>query len=80
MLWSQMPPRVHLQPLGQNTDGTLLDVCMGVLQRYSQTNVLKRTIFELIAEEIIKRMTQQHIDASPDPSGHCEGSHSLSNE
>ena len=87
MLCSRMPFHVHLQPLGQNADSTLLDCialhlhdCMGLLQRYSQTNVLKRTIFELIAEEIIKRMTQQHIDASPDPSGHYEGSHSLPNE
>ena len=49
------------------------------MQRYSQTNVLKRTIFELIAEEIIKRMTQQHIEDSPDASAH-PASHSLPNE
>ena len=29
------------------------------MQRYAQTNVVKRTIFELIAEEIIKTMTRQ---------------------
>ena len=40
-----------------------------VMQRYAQTNVLKRTIFELIAEEILKTMTQQ-VQATPDQSIH----------
>lgn len=39
------------------------------LQRYAQTNVLKRTIFELIAEELIKTMTHQ-MSHTPDPSAH----------
>lgn len=42
------------------------------LQRYAQTNVLKRTIFELIAEELIKSMTHQ-LAHTPEPSTHGGG-------
>lgn len=45
-----------------------------VLQRYAQTNILKRTIFELIAEELIKTMTDQ-LAHTPDPSTHGGGHH-----
>jgi hypothetical protein len=40
------------------------------LQRYAQTSVLKRSIFELIAAELIKTMTEQLSAVSPDPSRH----------
>lgn len=40
------------------------------LQRYAQTSVLKRSIFELIAAELIKTMTEQLSAASPEPSRH----------
>ena len=39
-------------------------------QRYAQTSVLKRSIFELIAAELIKTMTEQLSAASPEPSRH----------
>lgn len=42
------------------------------LQRYAQTNVLKRTIFELIAEELIKSMTDQ-LAHTPELSTHGGG-------
>ncbi|DBA73193.1 TPA: hypothetical protein ACH3X1_011269 [Trebouxia sp. C0004] len=40
------------------------------IQRYAQTSVLKRSIFELIAAELIKTMTEQLSAASPEPSRH----------
>ncbi|KAL0045777.1 hypothetical protein WJX82_004129 [Trebouxia sp. C0006] len=40
------------------------------IQRYAQTSVLKRSIFELIAAELIKTMTEQLSAVSPDPSRH----------
>ena len=42
--------------------------CMS-LQRYAQGNALKRTIFELIAHEIIKM-----VPDTPDPSDHGNAS------
>lgn len=42
------------------------------LQRYAQTSVLKRSIFELIAAELVKTMTEQLSGASPEPSRHAD--------
>ncbi|KAL3134982.1 hypothetical protein ABBQ32_007937 [Trebouxia sp. C0010 RCD-2024] len=55
---------------GQPLDATVVQR----IQRYAQTNVLKRTIFELIAEELIKTMTDQ-LAHTPDPSTHGGGHH-----
>ncbi|KAL3146741.1 hypothetical protein ABBQ38_014726 [Trebouxia sp. C0009 RCD-2024] len=55
---------------GQPLDATVVQR----IQRYAQTNILKRTIFELIAEELIKTMTDQ-LAHTPDPSTHGSGHH-----